>query len=282
MYLVVGATGNVGSALVEQLQRSGSDVRAIVRDLSRAGALPERVETVVGDLSDRDSVASAVRGVQAVFYMQSTPGTAHTENMIAAAREARVQRIVVLSSIGARLAPVNHPIAADLAAREALWVDADLDVTFLRPNAFMSNALWWLPSIRDEGRVVDATDPGLIPCVDPDDVARVAAVTLTEPGHGGHGYILNGPEALSAREQVEILADVLGREIAFVPVTPDELARGMIEQGIAPARADAVRQLSEVFRAGRCAVLADDITNLTGLTPTTFREWCVKHADEFR
>ena len=67
--------------------------------------------------------------------------------------------------------------------------------------------MWWIPAIRAEGRVVDATGPGRVPCVDPDDIARVAALTLSQDGHAGHGYIL-GPQALTVREQVEILADV--------------------------------------------------------------------------
>jgi uncharacterized protein YbjT (DUF2867 family) len=53
------------------------------------------------------------------------------------------------------------------------------------------------------------------------DIARVAALVLTEDGHVGHGYILNGPEALTAREQVEILSDVLGRTIDFVDATSE-------------------------------------------------------------
>jgi len=46
------------------------------------------------------------------------------------------------------------------------------------------------------------------PVVDPYDIARIAALALTEDGHVGHGYILNGPEALTAREQVGIISDV--------------------------------------------------------------------------
>ncbi len=115
----------------------------------------------------------------------------------------------------------------------------------------MSNALWWAPAIRGEGRVVDATDPGRMACVDPDDIARVAALTLTQDGHAGHGYILNGPQALTAREQVEILADVLGRAIDFVDVTPEQLARDSVQRGTPVEEAEAMRNLNELFRAGR-------------------------------
>lgn len=281
MYLITGATGNAGGALVTQLHEQDHAVRALVRDASRAERLPDGVDIAVGDLDDVESITAAARGVDAVFFMQVNPGIAQTENMVAAARAADVQRIVALSSIGVRLEPVDHPIGADLAAREDVLRQSGLDVTYLRPNGFMSNALWWLPMIR-EGRVVDATEPGRVPCVDPDDIARVAAVTLTQEGHTGHGYILNGPEALTAREQVEIVADVLGRDIEFVAVTPEELARDSVAHGMPAERADALRQLNELFRAGRAGVRTDDVENITGTAPGTFRAWCERNADAFR
>ena len=141
--------------------------------------------------------------------------------------------------------------------------------------------MWWIPAIRAEGRVVDATGPGRVPCVDPDDIARVAALTLSQDGHAGHGYIL-GPQALTAREQVEILADVPGQAIEYVDVLPEELARQSIERRIPVELAEAMQNLNELFRAGRAGVLADDIENLTGTAPRTFRDWCERHAGAFR
>jgi uncharacterized protein YbjT (DUF2867 family) len=146
----------------------------------------------------------------------------------------------------------------------------------------MSNALSWADAIRKENRVVDATDPGTQPVVDPDDIGRVAALVLTEDDHVGHGYILNGPEALTAREQVEILADVLGRTLDFVDVTPEQVAQDSIEHGTPVQLAEAMQNLNELFRAGRAGVIADDIENLTGVGPRTFRDWCERHVDEFR
>jgi uncharacterized protein YbjT (DUF2867 family) len=154
--------------------------------------------------------------------------------------------------------------------------------TYLRPNGFMSNALLWADGIREQNSVVDATGPGRQPVVDPEDIARVATLVLTEDGHVGHGYILNGPEALTAREQVEILSDVLGRTIDFVDVTPEQIAQDSIEHGTPVQLAEAMQNLNELFRAGRAGVIADDIENLTGIAPRTFRDWCERHVDEFR
>jgi len=141
-----------------------------------------------------------------------------------------VNRVVLLSSIGARLIPLAGFIPGTLAAREDLLRESGLDVTYLRPNGFMSNALSWVDGIREKNCVIDATDPGRQPVVDPYDIARIAALALTEDGHVGHGYILT-TEALTAREQVGIISDVLGRAIDFVDVTPEQFAQDSIEQG---------------------------------------------------
>jgi uncharacterized protein YbjT (DUF2867 family) len=280
-YLVIGATGNVGGELVTQLLEQGQQVRALVRDASRAGRLPAGTGIAVGDLDDGESLTAAAHGTDGVFYMQVAPLPGQADYMAQAAKAAGVSRIVVLSSLGTVLQPLPM-IGARIAARDEVFRQSGLNVTYLRANGLMSNALGWAPSIRDEGRVLDATDPGRQGVVDPYDVARIAALTLTHDGHAGHGYILNGPQALTAREQVETLADVLGRPIEFVPVTPGELAGRSVEHGTPAEMAGAVQNLNELFRASRAGVLADDITNLTGRAPRTFRQWAEHHADAFK
>ncbi|MGC0211588.1 hypothetical protein [Streptomyces levis] len=145
----------------------------------------------------------------------------------------------------------------------------------------VSNALWWLPTIRAEDRVYDASDPGKTVPVDTFDIARVAAVALTQDGHAGRAYIINGPQAVTAREQVEILADVLGRTIEFVPLTPEQFAQHSIEQGTPADFAGAVQNLNELFRAGRAGVINERHHPPQRHPPGTFRQWCQDHADQF-
>lgn len=280
MYLITGATGNIGHGVVDLLHEQGHEVRALVRDGSRAALLPDGIDIAVGNLDDADSVAAALRGVDSVFLLHVGAGTTQTEIMIDAARSTGVNRIVLLSSLGARLRPLPM-IGAILAAREDLLRASGLDVTYLRPNGLMSNALLWADEIREKNQVTDPTDPGRQAVVDPDDIARVAALVLTQDGHVGHGYILNGPEALTAREQVEILSDVLGHTIEFNAVTPEQVAHEVIEKGTPAQLAGALQNLNELFRAGRAGVITDDIENLTGVAPRSFRDWCEQHADEF-
>jgi uncharacterized protein YbjT (DUF2867 family) len=282
MFLITGPTGNIGRPLVEQLHKEGHDVRALVRDASRAELLPGGVDIAVGNLDDPVSVAAALRGIASVFLLHVGPGTTQTQTMIEAARSAGVNRIVLLSSVGARMIPVAGPIPQSLTDRENLLRASGLDVTYLRPASLTSNKLAWADGIRENNRVLDPTYPGIEVPVDPRDVARVAARVLTEDGHVGKGYILTGPEVFTVREEVEILSDVLGHSIEFVAGTPEQGANEAIAHGVPAPLAKASRQLDEMFRARRVGQLSDDIENVTGVAPATFRDWCERHADEFR
>jgi uncharacterized protein YbjT (DUF2867 family) len=282
MYLVTGATGHVGGPVARQLHERGHGVRALVRDPSRAASLPAGIELAVGDLDHPDSVSKAVAGVEAIFLMQVGGGTEQTKTMIAAARDAAVPRIVLLSSAGARLLPLDdNPMGAALAAREQVLRESGLGVTYLRPNAFASNALGWRDSIR-AGKVTDPTGDGVLAMTDPEDIARVAVAALTEDAHVGKGYLLTGPEALTSREQVETIAEVTGRSIDFQDVTPHEFAQAAIQRGTPPDQAHLMERLNEVLRARRWVNITDDIENITGTAPATFRDWCERHADAFR
>ena len=280
MFLVTGATGNVGRTLVHLLHEQGHDVRALVRDPARA-QFPDGVNVAVGDLDDTASIATAAKGADAVFSMQASPAPEQTANLIAAAHEAGVDRIVAMTSIGGVLEPLPL-LGTHFRAREDLLRASGLGVTFLRPNTLMTNALAWRGSIGATGSVADPCGDGRMPCVDSDDIAAVAAVALTEPGHEDHGYILSGPEALTSREQVEILADVLGRPLSYVDVTPHEYAETAVAHGAPAVMAPALEDLYGMFRTGRAGVLTDDVRNVTGRAPATFRAWCERHAGAFQ
>ena len=118
--------------------------------------------------------------------------------------------------------------------------------------------------------------------IDPEDIARVAVTALTEDGHTGKGYLLTGPEALTSREQVEIIAEVTGHPVDFQDVTPHEFAQAAIQRGTPPEQAQLLERLNEVLRARRSVNITNDVENITGTAPGTFRNWCERHASAFR
>jgi uncharacterized protein YbjT (DUF2867 family) len=89
---------------------------------------------------------------------------------------------------------------------------------------FMSNTLQGLPQLQ-AGNVVRAPFPAARAAVtDPADIAAVAAVALTGPGHEEQTYELSGPEAFTAAQRLAVLGQVLGRDLRF-EAQSDEDAR---------------------------------------------------------
>lgn len=114
-----------------------------------------------------------------------------------------------------------------------------MDWTVLRPTQFASNAVMWAASIRGREAVrAPFADTGL-PTIHPADVASVARMALTEPGHRGQTYALTGPETVTARQQVEAIAAAIGRDVPFVEISRGE-ARAPMAAVFGEEAADAV------------------------------------------
>src|SRR5215472_7735927 len=220
MILVTGATGNVGGELVTALANAGQAVRALVRSAGQ-GRFPAGAETVAGDLNDPASLRPALSGADGVFLL---PGYADMPGVLAEARRAGVRTVVQLSGMSAGSGDMSNAITAYMARSEQAARESGLAWTILRPAMFMSSAFQWVPQLRD-GDVVRAPFGHVRAAVtDPADIAAVAALALTTPGHEARVYELSGPEPLTPADRVAILGRALGRGLRFEAQT-DEDAR---------------------------------------------------------
>jgi uncharacterized protein YbjT (DUF2867 family) len=275
MFLVTGATGKVGSELVGVLAGTGQRVRALVR--GDQPALPPGVEAVAGNLNDPASLRPALGGVAGLFLL---PGYADMPGVLAEARRAGVRQVVQLSGMSADSGDMGNAITRYMAESERAARDSGLDWTILRPAAFMSNTLQWVPQLRT-GNVVRAPFAHVRAAMtDPADIAAVAALALTMPGHEERVYMLSGPQALTPADRVEILSGVLGRELRFEAQSDDEARVEM--SATMPARyVDAFFRFYADGTLDESMVLST-VEELTGTPPRTFGEWAAAHAASFK
>jgi len=274
MFLVTGATGNVGAEVVAALAKAGEPARALVRRPDTV--LPGGVEAVTGDLNDPASLGDALKGVDGIFLL---PGYHDMPGMLARARDAGVRRIVLLSGGSAALENLDNAVSAYMTLAERAVRESGLDWTFLRPRAFMANALRWLPQLR-EGDTVRAQFPDVpAACVDPADIAAVAVHAL-KGGHEGRIHDLTGPVALRPADQVAVLAEVLGRDLEFVGLSDDE-TRAELE---ASMPREYVEAFWDFYVGGTLdeATVYPAVPEVTGRPARTFTEWATAHADAFR
>lgn len=146
-YLITGATGDVGSKVVERLIHCGDRPRVFVRDAQKARArFGHSVDVFVGDLGDPTALRATLRGVHKLFLINSGRQiTARDEMAAKAAKAARVQRLVKLSSMDVEQ---GLAIGAWHEQGEAAIRTSRIPFTFVRPTGFMSNLLAWAPSIK--------------------------------------------------------------------------------------------------------------------------------------
>ncbi|MEU5258154.1 NAD(P)H-binding protein [Amycolatopsis sp. NPDC021455] len=274
MFLVTGATGNVGAEVVSALAGAGAPVRALVR---RPDAeLPQGAEAAVGDLNDHGTLDDALKGVEGVFLL---PGYEDMPGMLARARDAGVRRIVLLSGGSAALENLDNAVSRYMTLAERAVRESGLDWTFLRPRAFMSNALRWLPQLR-EGDTVRVQFPTVAAaCVDPADIAAVAALALAG-GHEGRIHELTGPVAMRPAEQVAVLASVLGRDLRAAELSNDE-TRAELEASMPREYVDAFWNFYVEGTLDEATVYPA-VPEVTGRPARTFAEWAEAHAGAFR
>lgn len=277
MILVTGATGNVGSALLKELHACGAGpLRGLTRDAARA-SFPEGVEVSEGDFAQIASLKPALEGVRSLFLVS---GMGPDADILEAARQAGVEHVVLVSSITVQTHPHLGP-AAENQAVEHLLKDSGMAWTILRPTQFASNTLWWAASIRERQAVrVPYVDTGL-PAIHPADIASVARVALTEPGHRGRTYALTGPERVTAREQVEAIAVALGREVPFAEISREE-AHPHMAAFLGDEAADAVLDLTGGDVNDELLRVRDTVSRVTGFPARPFSQWISENAAAFR
>jgi uncharacterized protein YbjT (DUF2867 family) len=275
MFLVTGATGNVGGALVQALAGAGERVRALVRG-GKEHTPPAGVELVVGDLDRPETLSSAFAGVSGVFLL---PGFQDMPGVLAQARRAGVERVVLLSGASADGGDMTNAISRYMMVSEAAVREGGVPWTIVRSVSFMTNTLEWAPQLR-AGDVVRAPFAGVrLAMIDPNDIAAAAAVTLTSAGHEKRHYKVTGPQSLLPADRVRILASVLGRDLRFEG-QPDAEARAEMSRTMPAKYVDATFRFFADGTLDESKVLPT-VQQLTGRPPRTFEQWARAHVDAF-
>lgn len=264
MFVIMGATGQVGGAVLEQLKGRGVAVRAVARASSRAASLG--VEVVRADASDEAGLAAAFAGAEAAFVMLVplpeaadvlAAARASARAIAAAVRAARVPHVVALSSQGAHLADGNG-VVRTLHDFEVALAGATPSLVFLRPGNFMENWAAMLPVAREAGVLPSALLPlgQKSEAVSALDVGRIAADLLFDPRPGTRIVNLAGPAEYSAQDAAAALSALLGKAVTAVPSSRDETIAGLLAAGLGADYAAKLADLNDAVNAGRMGIPA--------------------------
>ncbi|RDU97628.1 NAD(P)H-binding protein [Trinickia dinghuensis] len=280
MYLVTGATGTIGSQVVAQLLAAGHAVRAYVRSPSKLAQWGERIEVAVGDYDTPDAFSAALDGVEGVFLMNIDSAEAFGK-LAARAASAHIARAVMLSTSMIEFLP-DTMLARAHREKEDILTAAGLDARFVRPTGFMSNAYFWIPSVRANGVVANPMGTGRAAPIAPEDIAAVAVRALTDATLKEKVLTVTGGELISLPEQVELLAQALDRPLRCTDITLDEAIENFTRIGVPQPVAASVAKSYEAVKAGRATHVTDTVERLLGRKPLRFEQWVKAHIDRFR
>jgi uncharacterized protein YbjT (DUF2867 family) len=280
MILITGATGNVGSALIQKFVTAGIPVRALVRSPEKAQQIAaSNVEIAIGDFSQPDSMSAALQGVEKLFLLSSLdPNLPQLQQKaIELAKQAGVKHVVKLSAENA------DPQSALAIYRwhgevEHYLATSGIGWTHLRPGYFMQNLLMSSATIQAQNSLFSVQDE-VTAAIDARDIAAVAFEVLTRSGHDQKIYHLTGAEVLSFSDMLQQLGQILGRDLQLVRLSPKDYRQGMTSAGLPEWLIDCLMEMSGQTQT---PIVEDSVSVITGRSPILFQQFAADYAAAFR
>ncbi|MFD5160412.1 NAD(P)H-binding protein [Streptomyces hawaiiensis] len=262
MVLVTGATGKTGRRVARLLKERG----VTVREASRSG-------TPSFDWADRDTWGPALRGVTGLYLVVPGLGGPQAAEAIGAftrqAAAAGARRAVLLSQPEGGDGGHEHVLTAERALEHA-----GLAWTVLRPRWFFQNfSEDFLLDPVLSGEVRLPAGDGEEAFVDAEDIAEVAVAALTEDGHAGRHYELSGPRLMTFGDAVGEIARATGRDIRYVPLTPQAYLDEQRAQGVPEEWIQLSVGLYAYVGSGGLASLSDGVQRSLGRAPRDFADY---------
>jgi uncharacterized protein YbjT (DUF2867 family) len=273
--LITGATGNISSGIIAQLQGSAYRLLALVRSPEKAEELKRQgVELRVGDLEKPWALGSAFAGADIVWIL-APPGPRAPEqcsNALWAARQAGAKHVVRLSAIGAaHTAPtINSRLHA---LSDAELVGSGIPFTILKPHYFMQNLMMAAQSIAQQGAMYFALADGKMGLIDSRDISEFAAHVLTTAGHEGKSYTLTGPASISMHQVAAAIGEAIGKAVKYVPVTVEAQRQSILQMGMDEWMANLLGDYSTAYSANWGDLVTDDFQRVMGKAPRSIAQF---------
>lgn len=218
--LVTGATGTIGSLVVQRLAAADAEVTAFVRTPGKQ-VFPAGVKEVVGDLTDVPSLRAALSSTRTLFLLNAVTPDEVTQALVVLnlACEAGIERVVYLSVIHADKY-TNVPHFTSKHTVERMIESLDIPATMLRPAYFMQNERMVQQVIQGYGVYPMPIGSAGVRMIDTRDVADVAVVELLRRDRAPAPLPrmtldLVGPETLTGTSAARVWSVALGREVTY-------------------------------------------------------------------
>ena len=262
--LVIGGTGKTGRRVVEQLKKKGIEPKIGSRNASPSF-----------DWDDKDTWVNTLNGIEKMYVTYypdlAVPGAKEKiESLTYLAKELGIKKMVLLSGKG--------EIEAE--ACENIVINSGMDYSIVRASWFNQN--WSESFFLDpiiSGEVALPMSDVLIPFVDANDIAEVAAKVLLDDAYNGEIIEVTGPELITFKDIVNIISKVSNRKLNFYEITLEQYVEGMKQMQIPDDVVWLIEYLfSHVLTNPRNQLVVNDIERVLGRKAKPFAEYAQETA----
>jgi len=264
MHVVMGASGNTGHIVANNLLTRGEKVRVIGRNSAHLQPLTSKgAEPFIADVTDASSLAKAFHGADSAYVMIPPNITSKdplgysnrvSDAIAAAVQKGGIRNVVALSSIGAELSSGVGPVVGLHNLEQKLNQITNANVLYLRAAYFMENTLPQANAIRQMGSAVGPLRPDLkIPMIATHDIGNAAADVLLHPTiHGKQTRELHGQRDLTYTEVASILGKIVGKpDLKYAQVSDDQFRAALVQMGMSEPVAKLLVEMTQALNAGK-------------------------------
>jgi uncharacterized protein YbjT (DUF2867 family) len=262
--LVIGGTGKTGRRVVEQLKKKGIEPKIGSRNASPSF-----------DWDDKDTWVNTLNGIEKMYVTYypdlAVPGAKEKiESLTYLAKELGIKKMVLLSGKG----------ETEAEACENIVINSGMDYSIVRASWFNQNwseSFFLNPIIS--GEVALPMSDVLIPFVDANDIAEVAATVLLDDTYNGEIIELTGPELISFKDIVNIISRVSNKKLNFYEITLEQYVKGMKQMQIPDDVVWLIEYLfSHVLTNPKNQLVVNDIERVLGRKAKPFAEYAQETA----
>jgi uncharacterized protein YbjT (DUF2867 family) len=271
-YLIVGASGSVGSLVANTLAQQGVQVHALTSKRERSDKVEGNIRWLFADLKSGEGVNASFENVDRAFIFAPpgyVPQNTIVSPLIKEATRRKLEKVVLLTALGA-----NAVETAPLRIAELELERSGLAYNIVRPNWFMQNFnTFWIHGINEQGKILLPTGKAKGSFIDVRDIANVVVRLLTSDDLNNRDFDITGAQSLDHDEVAAILSHVSGRAITYQEITPESLKQAFLGAGLPEDYADFLLLILGFFAQGYSADITTSVKELLGREPISFEQY---------
>ncbi|HXM62048.1 MAG TPA: NmrA family NAD(P)-binding protein [Terriglobales bacterium] len=287
MHVVLGASGNTGHIVAQNLLAGQQKVRVVGRNAAHLQShAAQGAEIFIADVTDADVLTKAFHNADSAYVMippnpASDDPLAYSERagdaIAAALKNAGVKNVVALSSIGADKSKGTGPVIGLYKLEQKLNQLEGANVLFLRPGYFMENTLPQAAVISKVGSVVGPVRPDLkLPMIATRDIGAFASDALVNLSfHGKQTQELLGQRDIAYTEVAAIIGKAIGKpDLKYMQLPDEQMRPALVQAGMSDQFARLLLEMAAALNSGYMRALEPRTSQNS--TATTYEDFVAK------